>query len=562
MIIRIVFLYTLLFASVSSETIQRGKVVEAKDTMIVTRHFLATEVGNNILREGGNAIDATVAISFALAVVLPQAGNLGGGGFMVIHSNNNNYTIDYREQAPLSATENMFIIDGKYNQDLSLESYLSSGTPGSVAGLFLAHQKFGTLEWQELIQPALELAKNGFLVTETLEHALENNIEKLSKNEATKKIFFKHGMTLRAGDRLIQSDLAKTLQQIAEFGKDGFYKGTVAELIESDMKKNGGLISKNDLGLYEAKMREPIRFKYKELDIITMAPASSGGLMLALMLNMLEEVELDKDPQSSLNILKISEIMQIAYSLRSIYIGDSDFYEVPFEEFLSKQKARDLLSRVNFNKTSTKESLIPESFKFKENTTHFSVIDQYGNAVSNTTTLNTAFGSGVVIDGTGILMNNEMDDFSSSPGVENYFQLLGNQANKIEPLKRPLSSMTPTIVFKDERPFIITGAQGGSRIITAVLHIILNYYEFAMSAKDAVYANRYHHQWNPPVLMYEYMDDKLIAELEKLGFVMYLRPANYDYSNGITSSIMIEDDIIIGVSDPRSKDYMAAGISK
>ena len=562
MIIRIIFLYTLLFASVSSETIQRGKVVEAKDTMIVTRHFLATEVGNNILREGGNAIDATVAISFALAVVLPQAGNLGGGGFRVIHSNDNNYTIDYREQAPLSATENMFIIDGKYNQDLSLESYLSSGTPGSVAGLFLAHQKFGTLEWQELIQPALELAKNGFLVTETLEHALENNIEKLSKNEATKKIFFKHGMTLRAGDRLIQSDLAKTLQQIAEFGKDGFYKGTVAELIESDMKKNGGLISKNDLGLYEAKMREPIRFKYKELDIITMAPASSGGLMLALMLNMLEEVELDKDPQSSLNILKISEIMQIAYSLRSIYIGDSDFYEVPFEEFLSKQKARDLLSRVNFNKTSTKESLIPESFKFKENTTHFSVIDQYGNAVSNTTTLNTAFGSGVVIDGTGILMNNEMDDFSSSPGVENYFQLLGNQANKIEPLKRPLSSMTPTIVFKDERPFIITGAQGGSRIITAVLHIILNYYEFAMSAKDAVYANRYHHQWNPPVLMYEYMDDKLIAELEKLGFVMYLRPANYDYSNGITSSIMIEDDIIIGVSDPRSKDYMAAGISK
>ena len=562
MIIRIIFLYTLLFASVSSETLQRGKVVEAKDTMIVTRHFLATEVGNNILREGGNAIDATVAISFALAVVLPQAGNLGGGGFMVIHSNDNNYTIDYREQAPLSATENMFIIDGKYNQDLSLESYLSSGTPGSVAGLFLAHQKFGTLEWQELIQPALELAKNGFLVTETLEHALENNIEKLSKNEATKKIFFKHGMTLRAGDRLIQSDLAKTLQQIAEFGKDGFYKGTVAELIESDMKKNNGLISKNDLGLYEAKMREPIRFKYKELDIITMAPASSGGLMLALMLNMLEEVELDKDPQSSLNILKISEIMQIAYSLRSIYIGDSDFYEVPFEEFLSKQKARDLLSRVNFNKTSTKESLIPESFKFKENTTHFSVIDQYGNAVSNTTTLNTAFGSGVVIDGTGILMNNEMDDFSSSPGVENYFQLLGNQANKIEPLKRPLSSMTPTIVFKDERPFIITGAQGGSRIITAVLHIILNYYEFAMSAKDAVYANRYHHQWNPPVLMYEYMDDKLIAELEKLGFVMYLRPANYDYSNGITSSIMIEDDIIIGVSDPRSKDYMAAGISK
>jgi len=558
---RYLILLIFLISSIFGETIHRGKVVEANNSMVVTRHFLATEIGNNVLQNGGNAIDASIAISFALAVVLPQAGNIGGGGFMVIHNKDSNFTIDYREQAPLLATEKMFIADGLYDPELALESYQSSGTPGAVAGMYLAHQKFGSIEWKDLIQPSIDLARNGFIVTKTLEHALENNIKKLKKFEATRKIFFKHGMTLRAGDRLIQTDLANTLELIANNGQDGFYKGRTAKLIEQDMLNNSGLMSKKDLSLYQAKMREPIEFSYKELDVITMPPASSGGLMLALMLNMIENLELDNESQSPQNILKISEVMQIAYSLRSVYLGDSDFYEVPFSEFLSKDKAKELLSNVNFDNSTRKEDFQPEKFKFKENTTHFSVIDKYGNAVSNTTTLNTAFGSGVVIEGTGILMNNEMDDFSSSPGIENYFLLLGNEANKIEPLKRPLSSMTPTIILRDGKPFIITGAQGGSRIITAVLHIILNYYEFNMSAKDAVYANRYHHQWNPDVLMYEFMTNELQKELEKLGFKLYLRPANYDYSNGITSSIMIEDDKIIGVSDPRSDDYLAIGIS-
>ena len=558
---RYLILLIFLISSIFGETIHRGKVVEANNSMVVTRHFLATEIGNNVLQNGGNAIDASIAISFALAVVLPQAGNIGGGGFMVIHNKDSNFTIDYREQAPLLATEKMFIADGLYDPELALESYQSSGTPGAVAGMYLAHQKFGSIEWKDLIQPSIDLARNGFIVTKTLEHALENNIKKLKKFEATRKIFFKHGMTLRAGDRLIQTDLANTLELIANNGQDGFYKGRTAKLIEQDMLNNSGLMSKKDLSLYQAKMREPIEFSYKELDVITMPPASSGGLMLALMLNMIENLELDNESQSPQNILKISEVMQIAYSLRSVYLGDSDFYEVPFSEFLSKDKAKELLSNVNFDNSTRKEDFQPEKFKFKENTTHFSVIDKYGNAVSNTTTLNTAFGSGVVIEGTGILMNNEMDDFSSSPGIENYFLLLGNEANKIEPLKRPLSSMTPTIILRDGKPFIITGAQGGSRIITAVLHIILNYYEFKMSAKDAVYANRYHHQWNPDVLMYEFMTNELQNDLEKLGFKLYLRPANYDYSNGITSSIMIEDNKIIGVSDPRSDDYLAIGIS-
>jgi len=558
---RYLILLIFLISSIFGETIHRGKVVEANNSMVVTRHFLATEIGNNVLQNGGNAIDASIAISFALAVVLPQAGNIGGGGFMVIHNEDSNFTIDYREQAPLQATEKMFITDGSYDPKLALESYQSSGTPGAVAGMYLAHQKFGSIEWKDLIQPSIDLARNGFIVTKTLEHALENNIEKLKKFEATRKIFFKHGMTLRAGDRLIQKDLANTLELIAINGQDGFYRGRTAQLIEQDMFNNNGLMSQKDLSLYQAKMREPIEFTYKDLDVITMPPASSGGLMLALMLNMIENLELDNESQSPQNILKISEVMQIAYSLRSVYLGDSDFYDVPFSEFLSKDKAKELLSNVNFDNSTRKEDFQPEKFKFKENTTHFSVIDKYGNAVSNTTTLNTAFGSGVVIEGTGILMNNEMDDFSSSPGIENYFLLLGNEANKIEPLKRPLSSMTPTIVLREGKPFIITGAQGGSRIITAVLHIILNYYEFKMSAKDAVYANRYHHQWNPDVLMYEFMTNELQNNLEKLGFKLYLRPANYDYSNGITSSIMIEDNKIIGVSDPRSDDYLAIGIS-
>ena len=558
---RYLILLIFLISSIFGETIHRGKVVEANSSMVVTRHFLATEIGNNVLQNGGNAIDASIAISFALAVVLPQAGNIGGGGFMVIHNEDSNFTIDYREQAPLQATEKMFITDGLYDPELALESYQSSGTPGAVAGMYLAHQKFGSIEWKDLIQPSIDLARNGFIVTKTLEHALENNIEKLKKFEATRKIFFKHGMTLRAGDRLIQKDLANTLELIAINGQDGFYRGRTAQLIEQDMFNNNGLMSQKDLSLYQAKMREPIEFTYKDLDVITMPPASSGGLMLGLMLNMIENLELDNESQSPQNILKISEVMQIAYSLRSVYLGDSDFYDVPFSEFLSKDKAKELLSNVNFDNSTRKEDFQPEKFKFKENTTHFSVIDKYGNAVSNTTTLNTAFGSGVVIEGTGILMNNEMDDFSSSPGIENYFLLLGNEANKIEPLKRPLSSMTPTIVLREGKPFIITGAQGGSRIITAVLHIILNYYEFKMSAKDAVYANRYHHQWNPDVLMYEFMTNELQNDLEKLGFKLYLRPANYDYSNGITSSIMIEDNKIIGVSDPRSDDYLAIGIS-
>ena len=557
----LIFFYPLL----SESKIVKGKTATSDYSMIVTRHYIASEVGNQILLDGGNAIDASVAVSFALSVVLPQASPIGGGGFMIIHDENSdtNYALDYREMAPKSATEDMFIVNGEVDRKLALESYLSSGVPGTVKGLYIAHQKFGLLPWKRLVSPALKLARDGFIVTETLAKSLESNKEKLAKTSDGREIFFNNGSILKSGDLLVQTDLAQTLELIAQNGPAGFYEGHTAQKIHSDMRKNGGLISSADLSNYKAKFRTPIEFNYKDLTILTMPPPSSGGLILGLMLNMIEQLELDySDPHQAENILKISEIMQIAYSLRSVYMADSDFYDVPEEEFLDKEKAKELLKNINFKKMSSSQNYDPVKFKFKENTTHYSIADGFGNIVSTTTTLNTAFGSGIVIKDTGILMNNEMDDFSASPNQPNYFGLLGTYANRIEPYKRPLSSMTPTIIFKEGEPYLVTGAQGGSRIITAVLQVILNYYEFGLSPEESVNKPRYHHQWQPEHLMYEYFDDELKEKLIAMGFTLYQRPPTYNFSNGITSSIMFDDDVLIGVSDYRSDDFLSIGINK
>ncbi len=561
-----IFLFFLALQVHASEHIEEGKTVESDQSMVVTRHYLASRVGNEILQNGGNAVDASIAISFALSVVLPQASPIGGGGFMIIHDSetDKNYSLDYREMAPKASTEDMFIVDGEVDRSLALESYLSSGVPGTVYGLHMAHQNFGSLPWNVLLQPAINLARNGFQVTTTLANSLnkETNKRKLSATTDGKQIFFRDGMPLKQGMILVQEDLAKTLELVARFGQAGFYKGTIANKIHLDMTNNNGLITISDLQNYKAKFREPIEFTYKDIKVVTMPPPSSGGLLLGLMFNMLKNIELDKThPHMPKNILKISEIMQIAYSLRSVYLADPDFYPVPMDSFLNENIAKELLLQVNDSQTSDAKHFDPKNLKIKENTTHYSVVDKYGNAVSTTTTLNTAYGSGIIIKDTGLLMNNEMDDFSAAPNQPNYFELLGNEANKIEPLKRPLSSMTPTIVFKDGEPILVTGAQGGSRIITAVLQIILNYYEFSLSAEESVHLHRYHHQWKPETLMYEEFDKELITELIDLGFILKQRPPDYDYSNGITSSIMIENDKLIGVSDPRSDDYMSIGIS-
>ncbi len=553
------------FIGFSEVEIVKGKTITSNHSMVVTRHYIASEVGNQILLEGGNAVDASVAVSFALSVVLPQASPIGGGGFMMIHdaNTNTNHALDYREMAPRKASEDMFIVDGEVDRELALYSYLSSGVPGTIYGLYLAHQKFGQLPWKQLIEPAIVLANDGFIISDTLGKTLESYKDKLGRTFDGKKIFFKDDVILKTGDLLVQKDLANTLKLVAQKGPAGFYKGPTARKIHLDMRKNGGLITSSDLRNYKAKFRSPIEFNYKDLSIVTMPLPSSGGLILALMLNMIEQLELNlSDPHTAENVQKISEIMQIAYSLRSIYMADSDFYKVPEKEFLSKERAKQLLKNINLTRMSKAEDYDPIKFKFKENTTHYSIVDGFGNIVSTTTTLNTAFGSGIIIKDTGILMNNEMDDFSASPNQPNYFGLLGTHANRIEPFKRPLSSMTPTIVFNEDKPYLVTGAQGGSRIITAVLQVILNYYEFGLSPEDAVYKSRYHHQWLPEHLMYEYFDDELKEKLIEIGFILYQRPATYDFSNGITSSIMFEDDNLVGVSDFRSDDFLSIGINK
>ena len=562
--IKITLLITILISSLNAQEVIRGKTVSATDSMIVTRHYLATEVGNDVLMDGGNAIDAAVAISFALAVVLPQAGNIGGGGFLVHYNKDQDsfYSIDYREQAPGKSYESMFIRNGKVDRNLAIQSYLSSGTPGSVHGLYEAHKRFGNLSWPRLVNPAIKLASNGFTVTKTLADSLKSNAQKLSATADGKKIFFNNNQPLSEGDVLIQKDLAKTLTLIAENGAKGFYEGETAKKIAKDMAENDGLITEEDLKQYRSKFRKPVKFNYKDLEIVTMPPPSSGGLLLQLMLRLFELNKLNtNDPYDPKNILLTTEIMQIAYSVRSEYLGDSDFYNVPFESFSNEEVIKKLNEMINFKQSSTANAYLPSEYVFKENTTHFSVADQFGNLVSNTTTLNTAFGSGKVIKGTGILMNNEMDDFSAAPGEPNYFGLLGNEANKIEPFKRPLSSMTPTIVFKDEKPYLLTGAQGGSRIITAALQVILNFYEYGLSPEESVMNARYHHQWLPDKLYYERdlnnsFNSSLQEELETLGFTLEERE-----TNGITASIMFHNKEITGVSDKRSSDYLAIGVS-
>jgi gamma-glutamyltranspeptidase/glutathione hydrolase len=561
---RIAFLLTIFISSLNAQEVIRGKTVSATDSMVVTRHYLATEVGNDVLMDGGNAIDAAVAISFALAVVLPQAGNIGGGGFLVHYNKDQDsfYSIDYREQAPGKSYESMFIRNGKVDRNLAIQSYLSSGTPGSVHGLYEAHKRFGNLSWSRLVNPAIKLALNGFTVTKTLADSLKSNVQKLSATPDGKKIFFKNNQPLLEGDLLIQKELAKTLTLIAENGAKGFYEGETAKKIAKDMADNDGIITEEDLKQYRSKFRKPVKFNYKDLEIVTMPPPSSGGLLLQLMLRLFELNNLNtNDPYDSKNILLTSEIMQIAYSVRSEYLGDPDFYDVPFESFSDEEIIKKLNQMINLKQSSTANTYLPGEYIFKENTTHFSVADQFGNLVSNTTTLNTAFGSGVVIKGTGVLMNNEMDDFSAAPGEPNYFGLLGNEANKIEPFKRPLSSMTPTIVFKDGEPFLLTGAQGGSRIITAVLQVILNYYEYGLSPEESVMNARYHHQWLPDKLYYEKgfnnsFNAFLQNELQALGFTLEERE-----TNGITASIMFHDKEMTGVSDKRSSDYLAIGVS-
>ena len=537
------------------------ETAQGKNGMITTQHFLATAVGEKILNQGGNAYDASIAIAFTLAVVLPRAGNIGGGGFMVMYDKDtdNAYSIDYREKAPALAYKDMYLNDdGTFNdKKLSTFGYLSSGVPGTVAGMWEVHKKFGSLPWSELLKDAIYYAENGFNITPYMEDVLKNYNQKLSYYPETKSIFQKEFPNF-TNKKLFQKDLASTLKIISSEGKKGFYEGYVAESIENDMKKNGGLITRSDLKNYNPVWRLPLISDYRGNKVITMGPPSSGGVHIIQMLNVLENYQLNSYVHNSPEYINIlGEVMKHAYSDRSKYLGDPDFFDVPIKKITSETYAEEIYQSIEVGISTPSEGIHPGMFLQQESheTTHFSVADRFGNIVSSTYTLNSTFGSGVVIEGTGILMNNEMDDFSSAPGIPNQFGLLGSEANEIAPYKRPLSSMTPTIVMKDNELFFTTGSPGGARIISAVLQSILNIIDFEMNLEEATKARRVHHQWQPDVLEIEYyIDDKANKELIDIGYsVKIRRPLT------CIQTIMYKDGKYYGYGDFRRPDAYASG---
>ena len=551
---------TLVLISIPSQSIASYAQSDiSSDGVVVTQHYLATEIGENILAQGGNAYDAAIAVGFALAVVLPRAGNIGGGGFMVIYDKeaNDTYAIDYREKAPAASFRDMYLDEnGEFDILKSTFGYSAIGVPGTVHGFWSVHRRFGSLPWADLIQPSIMLAERGFMMSDYMAETLSNYFEKMSYYDETQNIFLKNYPNLK-DSRLIQNDLAKTLKRIQKNGLKGFYSGETAQLIAADMKENGGLITEQDLLEYRSIWREPIKGTYRGKTIVTMPPPSSGGIHLIQMLNILENFELSSYEHNSYQYVSLlSETMKYAYADRSKYLGDPDFFEVPISKITAKEYAKNIsasikeLGMLPSSKINPGMYINPESME----TTHFSIADKFGNVISNTYTINSAFGSGVTIKGTGILMNNEMDDFSGQPGVPNQFGLLGGIANEIEPAKRPLSSMTPTLVFDKDEPFLAIGSPGGSRIITAVLQIILNIVDFEQSLEEATESKRIHHQWYPDDIDIEENYNQL-NQLIDLGYKVDL----IDTAT-CTQSIMIDNGEFIGVSDLRRPDSLALGV--
>ena len=529
--------------------------VISKTGMVVSQRQSASEVGAEILRKGGNAVDAAVATGLALAVVLPRAGNLGGGGFMVVYlkDKDKTVTIDYREKAPSAAHRDLFLDkEGNYDKQKAQFSLLSAGVPGTVAGLHQALTKHGTMTWKEVLEPSIRLAEEGFSVPHDLANILASSRYKkrLSSNEAAAKSYYKSDKSnYQAGEILKLPDLAWTLKQLSKNGPDAFYKGEIAKKIVKEMERNGGLINADDLQNYMPIERSPVEGTYKNFKIVSMPPASSGGIHLIQMLNMIEEFPIKDMGFGSADSLHIlAEVMKRAYADRSKHLGDMDFYDVPFA-LISKEYSSFLNKSISVNsRTASKDVFAGDPYPYESpDTTHFSVMDQYGNAVSNTYTLNFSYGSGIMIPGTGILMNNEMDDFSSKPGVPNGYGLLGSEANSIESNKRPLSSMTPTIIFKDEKPYLVLGSPGGSRIITTVLQVALNVMEHDMNVAQAVNSPRIHHQWLPETLMIEKgfgPDTKKL--LQEKGYRLY--PSS---TMGSVQAILKDGEYFYGAADPR-----------
>lgn len=499
--------------------------------MVVSDQVLASQVGAQILARGGNAVDAAVATGFALAVVLPSAGNIGGGGFMVVRmADGTTVAIDYRETAPTLATRDMYLdAAGNVVPGLSTIGRKAVGVPGTVAGLWAAHQRFGRLKWSEVVQPAVQLAEDGFIVGEGLSRSLRAQTQLFRRFPESWRIFCRDGRFYEEGESIRQTDLGKTLARIRDNGRDGFYKGETARLLVEDAKANGGLLTQQDLDIYEPKFRAPVKGTYREYEIVSMPPPSSGGVALIEMLNMLESHELSSmEPDSAPYVHLLTEVMKRAFADRAEHMGDPDFVTVPVSQLIAKSYAAGLDKGISMTKATPSASIKPGVFQLQEgsNTTHYSVVDKDGNAVSNTYTLNTSYGSGVVATGTGVLLNNEMDDFTSKVGVPNAYGLIQGSANAIAPGKRPLSSMTPTIVLRDGELYMVTGSPGGPTIINTVMHSVLNVVEHKMTVQQAVAFPRFHHQWLPDEIRWETfgLSAETRASLKALGQIVSDRP--------------------------------------
>ncbi len=549
------FLVYILIVSFLAAPFSAANTVSGSNGVVSSRSQIASDVGIEILRQGGNAVDAAVAVGFALAVTYPSAGNIGGGGFMVIRLEDGSVVAqDHREKAPGSAFPDMFLDDaGNVDRRKSLYSAQAAGVPGSVAGLLDALEKHGTMTREQVIAPAIKLAEEGFPLNEDLAGDFERILDSMSDYPASTAVFSNNGQPFVAGDIWIQKDLAETLKRISAEGRDGFYQGETAQLLVNEMNRLDGMITLEDLAAYEPVWRDPIKGTYRGYDIWSMPPSSSGGALVVQMLNMLEAHDVKAMGWGTAETIHLMvEAQRRAYADRAEHMGDPDFYPVPLAMLTDKEYARERFLDFNPEQASRSEDIGAGSWPLESlETTHFSVMDKDGVSVSVTTTLNLGYGNRIVVPGAGFLLNNEMDDFSAKPNEPNAYGLLGDEANKIEPGKRMLSSMTPTIVTRDGQPVLVTGSPGGSTIINTVFQVILNVIDHDMSIEDAVASPRIHHQWQPDMIRIEpgALVDGAEQELTSMG---HIELAPMGYGLGDANSILLKDGVMHGSSDPRS----------